>query len=299
MTHSNICTLHDVGEHDGTAFLVMELLDGQTLAERLERGALAPAQALSVAIDIVSALDAAHRAGIVHRDLKPGNVMLTKAGAKLLDFGLAKTSAPSSRSAARWRRRPLQTSRPRHDPRRSVNGPGADQGSGPMRAPTSSRSGACCSNADGEEGIRGQDARELLGSILKDEPPRVSTVRRSRRRRSIDWSRRVLRKTRTTAIKAHAICCATSSGSVLKAPSANGGDGKTARSGARRTWAIAGALSIAMATMASSRGSYVARHKPPSPFSSRYRHANTTFAPPGAVDWINATDRHVARRAIR
>src|SRR5262245_28477096 len=95
LTHPNICTLHDVGEHGGTAFLVMELLEGQTLAERLETGALPPAQALTVAIEIASALAAAHRAGIVHRDLKPGNVILTKAGAKLLDFGLAKTNVPA------------------------------------------------------------------------------------------------------------------------------------------------------------------------------------------------------------
>src|SRR6478672_4190531 len=95
LTHPNICSLYDVGEHDGVAFLVMELLDGETLADRLTKGALPPAQALTIGIEIASALDAAHRAGIVHRDLKPGNVMLTKAGAKLLDFGLAKTAAPA------------------------------------------------------------------------------------------------------------------------------------------------------------------------------------------------------------
>ena len=94
LTHSHICTLYDVGEHDGTAFLVMEFLDGETLADRLKRGALPLAAALKVAIQIADALSAAHRQGIVHRDLKPGNVMLTKAGAKLLDFGLAKASGP-------------------------------------------------------------------------------------------------------------------------------------------------------------------------------------------------------------
>jgi serine/threonine protein kinase len=95
LTHPHICTLHDIGEQEGTAFLVMELLDGETLSSRLEKGALPPAQALTVAIEIASALDVAHRAGIVHRDLKPGNVMLTKMGAKLLDFGLAKTNTPA------------------------------------------------------------------------------------------------------------------------------------------------------------------------------------------------------------
>src|SRR6202795_530121 len=73
LTHPHICTLYDVGEHDGTAFLVMELLDGETLGDRLTKGALPLVQALTIAIEVASALDAAHRAGIVHRDLKPGN----------------------------------------------------------------------------------------------------------------------------------------------------------------------------------------------------------------------------------
>jgi serine/threonine protein kinase len=95
LTHPHICTLHDVGEEAGTAYLVMELLDGETLAARLEKGALPLDQALTIAIQIASALDKAHRAGITHRDLKPGNIMLTRSGAKLLDFGLAKTNAPT------------------------------------------------------------------------------------------------------------------------------------------------------------------------------------------------------------
>jgi serine/threonine protein kinase len=90
LTHANICTLYDVGEQDGTAFLIMELLDGETLAARLKKGALPLGEALTIAIQIADALGAAHRQGIVHRDLKPSNVMLTKAGTKLLDFGLAK-----------------------------------------------------------------------------------------------------------------------------------------------------------------------------------------------------------------
>jgi serine/threonine protein kinase/Tol biopolymer transport system component len=94
LTHPHICTLYDVGEERGTAFLVMEYLDGETLADRLAKGALPQHQALTIAIEIASALDKAHRAGIVHRDLKPGNIMLSKSGAKLLDFGLAKASAP-------------------------------------------------------------------------------------------------------------------------------------------------------------------------------------------------------------
>jgi len=92
LTHPNICTLHDVGDHEGTAYLVMELLDGQTLEARLARAGLQIGEALTIAIQIGEALAAAHRAGLVHRDLKPGNVMLTKSGAKLLDFGLAKAT---------------------------------------------------------------------------------------------------------------------------------------------------------------------------------------------------------------
>ena len=91
LTHSNICTLYDVGEAEGTAFLVMEYLEGDTLAARLQKNPLKLDEALHIALEVASALNAAHRAGVVHRDLKPANVMLTKAGAKLLDFGLAKT----------------------------------------------------------------------------------------------------------------------------------------------------------------------------------------------------------------
>ena len=88
--HPHICVLHDVGHQDGIDYLVMEYLEGKTLAQRLEKGALPLAEALKIAIEIADALDKAHRQGVVHRDLKPSNVMLTKSGTKLLDFGLAK-----------------------------------------------------------------------------------------------------------------------------------------------------------------------------------------------------------------
>jgi predicted Ser/Thr protein kinase len=100
LDHPNICALHDVGEHEGVHFLVMQYLDGKTLAERLKRGPLPLDRALRHAIEIAEALDTAHRHGIVHRDLKPGNIMLTKTGAKLLDFGLAKTSPAAGAAGA-------------------------------------------------------------------------------------------------------------------------------------------------------------------------------------------------------
>ena len=105
LNHPNICTLHDIGSQDGIDFLVMEYLEGETLADRLSGGrTLKLADALEIAMQIADALDKAHRQGVVHRDLKPGNVMLTKAGAsrndapqaKLLDFGLAKQAKPAA-----------------------------------------------------------------------------------------------------------------------------------------------------------------------------------------------------------
>jgi serine/threonine protein kinase len=100
LNHPNICTLHDVGEEQGTSYLVMELLDGETLADRLGKGPLPLAEVLRYGIQIAEGLDRAHRAGIVHRDLKPGNIMITKSGAKLLDFGLAKGGATTSTESA-------------------------------------------------------------------------------------------------------------------------------------------------------------------------------------------------------
>ena len=90
LNHPHICALYDVGHQNGIDYLVMEYLEGQTLAARIEKGPLPTAELLRTASQIADALDKAHRRGIVHRDLKPGNVMLTKSGAKLLDFGLAK-----------------------------------------------------------------------------------------------------------------------------------------------------------------------------------------------------------------
>ena len=97
LNHPNICILHDVGHEEGRDFLVMEFLEGETLAERLTSGAIPITETLNIAIQIADALDSAHRQGLVHRDLKPGNVMLTRDGAKLMDFGLAKLTIDESK----------------------------------------------------------------------------------------------------------------------------------------------------------------------------------------------------------
>ncbi|HSH00175.1 MAG TPA: serine/threonine-protein kinase, partial [candidate division Zixibacteria bacterium] len=96
LNHPNICTLFDIGTHDGSDYLVMEYIEGESLDARITRGAMPPEELLRVAIQIADALDKAHKQGLVHRDLKPGNVMLTKEGAKLLDFGLAKLTGDSN-----------------------------------------------------------------------------------------------------------------------------------------------------------------------------------------------------------
>jgi Tol biopolymer transport system component len=96
LNHPHICTLHDVGREGETDYLVMELIEGETLAQRLAKGALPLADVLKLGAQIADALDRAHRAGVMHRDLKPGNVMLTKSGAKLMDFGLARATGLSA-----------------------------------------------------------------------------------------------------------------------------------------------------------------------------------------------------------
>ena len=99
LQHANICTLYDIGTQDGTDYLVMEYLEGQTLADRLGKGALPLDQVLEIGTEIAQALEKAHQQGIIHRDLKPANIMLTKAGAKLMDFGLAKPEMSISSQA--------------------------------------------------------------------------------------------------------------------------------------------------------------------------------------------------------
>jgi Tol biopolymer transport system component len=190
LTHPHICTLHDIGRQDLTDFLVMEYLEGETLAERLAKGALPLDQALTIAIQITSALDAAHRAGIVHRDLKPGNIMLTKAGAgatrqgsphaKLLDFGLAKASAPAVAGTG-------LSMLPTTPPGLTVQGAilGTFQYMAPeqlegreadMRTDIFAFGAVLYEMLTGKKAFEGKSHASLIGAILKDEPPPISTV---------------------------------------------------------------------------------------------------------------------------
>jgi serine/threonine protein kinase len=100
LNHPNICTLFDVGHQNGIDYLVMEFLEGETLADRLVRGPLPPDQVLKYGIEICEGLEKAHKTGVIHRDLKPGNVMLTKTATKLMDFGLAKATTASAPPAS-------------------------------------------------------------------------------------------------------------------------------------------------------------------------------------------------------
>ena len=112
LKHEHICVLYDVGEQDGKQYLVMEYLEGETLAARLLKGPLPLEQVLRYSIEIADALDKAHRAGVTHRDIKPANIMLTKEGTKLLDFGLAKLKQEARKGMVLDSQAPTPTPRP-------------------------------------------------------------------------------------------------------------------------------------------------------------------------------------------
>jgi eukaryotic-like serine/threonine-protein kinase len=181
LNHPHICTLHDVGDYDGSMFLVMEHVAGETLAARLREGPLRLEQALTVATEIADALAAAHRQGIIHRDLKPGNVMLTRAGAKLLDFGLAKLrlapSVPSLAAAS------LSTAEPVGDRNLVL-------GTVPYMAPEQLEGKEADARSDifsfgamlyemvtGKRPFEGASQVSVMSAILSSEPPPLSAVR--------------------------------------------------------------------------------------------------------------------------
>ena len=185
LNHPHICTLHDVGREDATDFLVLEYLEGETLADRLRKRPLNVDQAIAYAIQIAAALDAAHRRGILHRDLKPGNVMVTAAGVKLLDFGLAKTTAATAGGGSAHGTSlsvPVTMTTP-------LTSQGTILGTFQYLAPEVIEGEAADARADiwafgcvlyemltGTRPFAGKTQASLLGAILKDDPHSVSAA---------------------------------------------------------------------------------------------------------------------------
>ena len=180
LSHPHICTLHDVGEHRGSTYLVMEHLEGETLADRLRRGPLPVAQALEFGAQIADALDAAHKHGVIHRDLKPGNVMLTANGARLLDFGLAKLHGPEAQA-------PMDASAPTVT--ESLTHVGEVLGTRPYMAPEQVEGRPTDARTDiwalgcvlyemvtGRPAFRGDSAASLTAAILDREPESMTTA---------------------------------------------------------------------------------------------------------------------------
>jgi len=180
LNHPHICTLHDVGHQDGVDYLVMELLEGETLAHRLEKGLLPVAEVLTLGTQIADALDRAHRAGVVHRDLKPGNVMLTKGGAKLMDFGLARAAglagAPGTLTESPTVSRPLTAEGTivgtfQYMAPEQLEGKEAD-----ARTDLWALGCVLYEMATGKRAFEGKSQASLIVAIMKDEPRPVSEL---------------------------------------------------------------------------------------------------------------------------
>ena len=179
LSHPHICPVFDVGQQNGIDFLVMEYVEGQTLAERLEKGALPLDRVLQYAIQIADALDKAHRNGIVHRDLKPGNVMLTRSGVKLLDFGLAKlqpAGAVAGMSVAGTMTSPLTAQGTilgtlHYMAPEQVEGKDAD-----ARSDIFSFGAIVYEMVTGRRAFGGRSAASVVAAILEREPPAMSSL---------------------------------------------------------------------------------------------------------------------------
>jgi eukaryotic-like serine/threonine-protein kinase len=179
LNHPNICALYDIGQQDGIDFLVMEYLEGESLSALLEKGPLPTADLLRIAIQIADALDKAHRQGLVHRDLKPANIVLTKNGAKLLDFGLAKWQASTM---AEGMASITRTSSP-------LTGEGAIVGTFQYMSPEQLEGKEADSRSDlfsfgvvlyematGKRPFEGKSQASLIASIMKEDPRPISAI---------------------------------------------------------------------------------------------------------------------------
>ena len=182
LSHSHICALYDVGREGEAEYLVMEYLEGETLTDRLARGALPTEQLLRYGVEIADALDKAHRQGIVHRDLKPGNVMITKSGVKLLDFGLAKAMAPAKAPS-------MLTSLPTMAGAQNLTEAGTILGTFQYMAPEQLEGKEADGRSDifafgavlyematGRKAFEGKSQASLIAAILEHEPPSISSV---------------------------------------------------------------------------------------------------------------------------
>ncbi|MGH9363662.1 MAG: protein kinase domain-containing protein [Thermoanaerobaculia bacterium] len=185
LSHPHICALYDVGSHEGTEYLVMELLEGETLAARLVKGPLPTEQLLRYGVEMADALDKAHRQGIVHRDLKPGNVMLTKSGVKLLDFGLAKAlPSPPGRGQGEG-----LTSLPTMAGAQNLTQEGTILGTFQYMAPEQLEGKEADARTDifafgatlyematGRKAFSGTSQASLISAIMQNDPPPISSV---------------------------------------------------------------------------------------------------------------------------
>jgi eukaryotic-like serine/threonine-protein kinase len=180
LNHPHICVLHDLGRENGIDYLVLEHLEGETLAQRLSRGALTPEELLAVAVPIADALDKAHRNGLVHRDLKPANIMLTKSGVKLLDFGLARATGLGDAGAGLSRSPTIS---------KSLTAEGTIVGTFQYLAPEVLEGAEADERADifafgatlfemasGKRAFEGKSQASVIAAILEREPPPLSTV---------------------------------------------------------------------------------------------------------------------------
>ena len=181
LNHPHICTLFDIGQQDGIDYLVMEYLEGETLAHRLQKGALPLEQVLHYAIEISDALDKAHRKGVTHRDLKPGNIMLTKSGSKLLDFGLAKLKQEAAPANVQLSELPTAS-----DP---LTAKGSIVGTLQYMAPEQLEGKEVDARTDifafgavvyematGKRAFEGKSQASLIAAILEREPPAMSSL---------------------------------------------------------------------------------------------------------------------------
>ena len=182
LNHPNICTLYDVGHQDGVDYLVMEFLEGETLADRLMRGPLPLEQVLKYGGEICEGLEKAHRGGVTHRDLKPGNVMLTKTGAKLMDFGLAKACSQSGVASSLTLTSPV-ASRPltqegmvvgtfQYMSPEQIEGKEAD-----ARSDIFGLGAVLYEMATGKRAFEGKTTTSVIAAILERDPPSISAVR--------------------------------------------------------------------------------------------------------------------------